>query len=110
MIKIALKHWIYEMCIDVLFKNIGNNFLLGHEQNEFKVGDKFEYIFLKPNGFSQVASRMYNCTILRKINEFIVIKFSYGEQFSYKDNTIKGKIIECGTDICHVDTYRRIIS
>ena len=35
MIKIALKHWIYEKCIDVFFEAITNNFLLGHKQNKF---------------------------------------------------------------------------
>lgn len=48
MFKIALKHWIYETCINVLFDKIGNNFCRVN-RNIFNVGDKFTYIKTKFN-------------------------------------------------------------
>lgn len=39
MIKIALKHWIYERCIDMLFDNIARNFKV--IRTKIKVGDYY---------------------------------------------------------------------
>ena len=75
MIKIALKHWIYEKCIDVLFKTINNNFLLGHKVNEFKVGDKFEYIVIKDSNPGYLI-RMYDCTITENMGRRLFIEIS----------------------------------
>lgn len=45
MITTALKHWIYEHCIAVLFDNISNNFTPNKTSlSNVKVGDRFEYI------------------------------------------------------------------
>lgn len=41
MIKLALKHWVYEQCIDVLFNAVKNNF---SDRYRFKVGDKYVYL------------------------------------------------------------------
>jgi len=50
MIKIALKHWIYEKCIDTLFtaisRNFGNPILETKKIGEIKVGDRFHEIFV----------------------------------------------------------------
>ena len=109
MIKIALKHWIYEKCIDVLFKYISKNFLISREQNEFKVRDKFEYIILKPHiTDDRLSFRMYNCTILENKHETLLLEFSNSEYFNYNDNyTCKTSVTRCGANIHNVDTYRR---
>jgi hypothetical protein len=47
MIKIALKHWIYEQCISVLFEEFHKNLILGNyveKIDEIKIGDKFRII------------------------------------------------------------------
>ena len=92
MIKIALKHWIYEKCIDVLFKAIDNNFCFGPEKNGFKVGDKFKYIYilskdplltLSPSG----RCTLYDCTILNNDRGRLTVEF-YGKSY-YSKSTDK---------------------
>jgi len=46
MIKVALKHWIYEVCIEQLFSGITKNFNIGNFLR-FKKGDHFEYIYFR---------------------------------------------------------------
>jgi len=47
MIKIALKHLIYETCINVFFDKISVNFFNNINDKMFKIGDKFAYINTK---------------------------------------------------------------
>lgn len=89
MIKVALKHWIYEKCINVLFNNIICNFYIPIK-NILHTGDKFHIIISKtgsPYGlwrFSDVkvvgytnnnliTGHVIKCNIvsLRKISRFI---------------------------------------
>ena len=42
MIKIALKHYIYEFCISQMFKGISNNFR--HDMDEFSIGSRYQFI------------------------------------------------------------------
>ena len=46
MIKIALKHWIYEKCIDVFFSVVGRNFDIPvkYPFHSIKVGDKIKML------------------------------------------------------------------
>lgn len=51
MIKIALKHWIYEICIDRIFSNIQKNFIPPNPKtciidNNIKNGDMFRKIIV----------------------------------------------------------------
>ena len=78
MIKIALKHWIYEKCIDVLFKAIGNNFCPSHKQNLFRPGDTFLSITFKGIEVGQTIKISY-CTILVNEGGTVLIKF-YGSE------------------------------
>jgi len=48
MIKIALKHFIYEICIDMVFNNISKNFKIP-KKIIWKVGDMYECIATRPN-------------------------------------------------------------
>ena len=79
MIKIALKHWIYEKCIDVFFETITKNFFFSYKQNEFKPGNKFASIVIKLSDpftlYHEVPSQerweepyviIYRCTICLK--------------------------------------------
>ena len=81
MIKIALKHWIYEKCIDVLFKTIGNNFCPGHKQNIFRPGNTFGAITIKiPNIYNNRVLKnqelkLMNCTIVDNLQGTVLIGF-----------------------------------
>jgi hypothetical protein len=45
MIKIALKHWIYDYCIDLVFKEIKSNFFINClNMKNIKIGDRFGVI------------------------------------------------------------------
>ena len=56
MIKVALKHWIYEKCIDLLFDNITRNFVHPHE---FVPGAYFDTMVYK--------SRDGDVVVLKKV-------------------------------------------
>ena len=43
-IKVFLKHYIYEKCIDVLFNTIINNFCTKPTKTTFKAGDRLSFI------------------------------------------------------------------
>jgi hypothetical protein len=62
MIKVALKHYIYDYCIGLIFDNISSNFI--NYDNKIKVGDRFEYIKTNPWGdFDEITS--YDCIITK---------------------------------------------
>jgi len=43
MIKIALKHWIYEVCIEQLFDGISRNFIIPKNMlRTFQIGEQYE--------------------------------------------------------------------
>ena len=45
MIKIALKHWIYELCINQMFENFSENLPKNKEPlSNVKHGERFKYI------------------------------------------------------------------
>jgi hypothetical protein len=65
MIKVALKHWIYERCLDVLFERIQSNFIgFVVNVNNLKIGDSLELIEDK-------SGRYYNCVIVSIENDNI---------------------------------------
>lgn len=80
MIKIALKHFIYEKCIDVLFNAIENNFCTNTENSEFKIGDTFEHITVALHDLPRGAPRkglrivMYDCTIVDNLQGTILVE------------------------------------
>ena len=64
MIKIALKHWIYEKCIDVLFEGICRNFAFLNRNilGKIKVGDRFHEILVLDNG-SIIDTKYFNAIV-----------------------------------------------
>ena len=74
MIKIALKHWIYEKCIDVLFKAIDNNFPEDYRQNLFSPGVMFVTMTIKWPELEQ-SIILCHCTILGNIEGRCLIEF-----------------------------------
>jgi hypothetical protein len=65
MIKIALKHWIYDYCIDLIFKGISSNF--NKTSIQFKRGDKFSLVECWCNDKSRII--FHNVIINNIINE-----------------------------------------
>lgn len=78
MIKIALKHFIYEKCINVLFDGILNNFSAS-KNGEFKVGDRFHSIQVKFEStrvnLSEIQTTLYNCTIMDILQGTVLIQY-----------------------------------
>jgi hypothetical protein len=50
MIKVALKHWIYEFCIDKIFDGIRENFQLYEGLHTLSLGDHLELKILIEDG------------------------------------------------------------
>jgi ADP-dependent phosphofructokinase/glucokinase len=72
MIKIALKHWIYDYCIDMIFNNIGKNFDIC-KNKKFKIGSRFKCIKISAREFYNkikhihirtCKASLYNCKII----------------------------------------------
>jgi len=70
MIKIALKHFIYEKCISVLFDTINRNFRLP-KATQFCVHQQYDYIKAYQDG---VVCTFYICSIFQVNTNYIIIK------------------------------------
>ena len=105
MIKIALKHWIYEKCINAFFEKVNKNFLLSHNPNDFRLGDRFEYITVVFITDGRTVLKMYNCTIVGIEERVVYIQYFAGEMFgnviSYHKSRCWETLINCIFD------YRR---
>jgi len=94
MIKIALKHWIYELAINQIFNGIKKNFDTSKNFKKFylenfKIGDRFGLI--EKNNFSMDRNLIYyNCKIVDKcVKDFSYFKQEYIEIICcYIENTI----------------------
>jgi len=109
MIKIALKHWIYEKCIDVFFKAITNNFIFDHKQNEFNPGERFSSIVIKlPNLFKLDSNnvKIYTCTILDNLEGTVLIQF-YSKHEKNSEYERYGKPLNWRVNITDIVEYRR---
>ena len=71
MIKIALKHFIYEKCIDVIFNAIINNFKTPTTWHKMKVGDRFNYITIFESPVSRTV--YYGPEVVMVENDYFVI-------------------------------------
>ena len=80
MIKVALKHFIYEKCINVIFDTIINNFSLS--KRRFNVGDKFAEIKIYRNDDSNCIV-LYHCTILSNIQGIVLVRYSRASVYGY---------------------------
>jgi hypothetical protein len=60
MIKVALKHYIYDYCIDLIFKGISSNFIGFSYNKNLKVGDRYSLI-VERSGITGVEWYHYDC-------------------------------------------------
>ena len=85
MIKVFIKHHIYERCINVLFNTISRNFVRP-KPDRFKIGEfwrQIEYYYSN----KQYPIYYHNCTILeQRTTTTITIQYEYAEIFSYEEN------------------------
>ena len=71
MISVLLKHWIYELCIDRLFKGIYKNFdICDRTLNTYKVGD---YIPVIQVPTSQGLLNLHKCKMVYKTKNKAVL-------------------------------------
>ena len=95
MIKVFLKHWVYEACINRIFEAIENNFSSIYE--EFKVGDRFKRIvYVNPRVDKRETVMLYD-VIIRPSMRFdvehpvVIIEQDRDESFvlDHKSGTIR---------------------
>jgi len=79
MIKTALKHWIFEGCINILFDRIGNNFTKNTKLP--KIGDKFKMVRYRYPEYKSTFNEIFDALVIGRIADYI--EFSYGERYSY---------------------------
>ncbi len=111
MIKLALKHWIFEKCIDVLFNSLRLNFGVGQKFKKLEhvnIGDTFQYIMFR-GGYSRKKGlcKCYNPKIVDPRGSFgdFVIDGSHLEVI---DN--KGNIVDTyGGGYCYSIYYHEVV-
>ena len=97
LIRVAIKHFIYEKCINVFFNAIINNFGIS-DITEFKTGDEFLHIevnvdldsIITDNTPMDFKVRLFDCTILDTLEGTVLIEFfarveEQGEVSKYED-------------------------
>jgi hypothetical protein len=117
MIKTAIKHWIYDYCIDLVFKEIKSNFFINcFNMKNIKIGDRFELIekFEHKKLFDLddgVYKRAYfGCIIknIRMTNRGLEIIFNYDNcDLLDKNDNIIHQFINW-TRRCFIDEISRI--
>lgn len=86
MIKIALKHFIYEKCINVLFRNITKNFV--HPKlGDVRVGAKFRWINYRYDSSDIDSITLYNCEIVDIDTVFVCIRHDNRIEFNELEGT-----------------------
>ena len=108
MIKIAIKHFIYDKCISVLFNAINRNFHIPKVKkftaDMFHEGDTYNYIKVYVNG---MESTFYECSIRNAYPDRIVL-ICKGYVNRDKSGNINIKSESIVEQICIV-TYYNII-
>jgi len=92
MIKTALKHWIYEVCIDQLFAGIMRNFKsFQGGSKDFKVGDIFHYIVTTSNGPSgeSLGFVEYGECVITGVNKFGISFYSRMSEYYSRSSYTK---------------------
>ena len=84
MLKTAIKHYIYELCINIFFDNIEKNFVLlnkkqsiNSKRNQIKVGDYYKSIYEIDVFEEDFYRHFYNCSIVKVAKDYF--------QFLYTD-------------------------
>jgi len=84
MIKILLKHYIYELCIQQLFRIITRNFDTNPGINGVKVGDRFAKIVIKFKDTLEI--RYFNAEVVEVNDIYFVIEGNACEEISKNES------------------------
>jgi len=82
MIKVALKHWIYEVCIEQVFNGIAKNF--NSVIRSYKKGDKFSRLIVKD--YTVHSINVYDNISIHNCDINSLISFYYEKRVLYKAN------------------------
>jgi len=86
MIKIALKHWIIEVCIEHLFNNIKRNFTFLNNTNNISEGFYYKiYVITK---FSPNYFVLHQCTVERKGVDLYSVYMNMITEYSNHDEFV----------------------
>jgi hypothetical protein len=102
MLKVALKHWIYEQCIDLIFDGIASNFIGFSYSKPLEIGDKYSLIVERGENNEWYH---YNCVILTKDYDRILIECERLE--TYHNNSLEKEGIMITT--CFLNHITRIV-
>ncbi len=92
MIKLAMKHFIYELCIDKFFENVFDNFhIFEYDISTFSVGDHFKLKIY----YQDSCTNFDRCRVLYKKGKRMVIE-------SHSDKTPPVKIALVGGVIANI--------
>lgn len=83
MIKVAIKHYIYDYCIDLVFSGIKNNFMKIPIE-KIKVGDKYQLIVEQ---IGETLYYHYDCVIIEIDNSRFGVYYEKFEVYE-KDGTL----------------------
>lgn len=94
MIKLALKHWIYEHCIDVLFGNIRKNFIPAklNKKFNFRIGKFYHAIEVNRRHTTGGFTRYYNCHILDVLQGTVCFTYSGFDEYVNGKLEAEGRI------------------
>ena len=82
MLKLLLKHKVFETAIDALFNAISKNFLV-KKRPVFKKGQHYSELVVQSNSKNFILYRtFYNCDIVNAFNDQCVINYEFAE-FDY---------------------------
>ena len=77
MIKIAMKHWLFEVCIYQLFESLIKNFRMDSRIHNVSVGDRFTCITIKS---LNMEIKYFNPKVVEVNDEFFIIEGDYFEE------------------------------
>lgn len=88
MIKLALKHWIFEKCIDLLFNNIAMNFVrAGH--NRLEKGKLYEHLRFeleKIGSDKYIRFSVFEAIVVECYPEGDIYEIKFGSMVTHTNN------------------------
>lgn len=97
MIKLALKHFILETCINTIFNTLMNNFKLLKFNKSIKVGDRFSELTVVKRYTEQKIGVFHFTDIMIIYINYEMVKFRFGEKFI---GTFDEMVFEYHKNVC----------
>jgi len=103
MIKVALKHLIFEVCIEQMLNSIGRNFFMINKTRNIKTGDKLNWLRVHAPK-SPLYHIMYNIEITDVSNTFLKISYR-GVRIIYREDDFSNYHPEINHSEVNVERY-----